>query len=39
MIQRQFNERIKQYKKNEMKEMVVQDKIEFRDPQSVSEFS
>jgi len=39
MIQRQFNERIKQYKKKEMREMVVQDKIEFRDPQSVSEFS
>ena len=39
MIQRQFKERIKQYKKKEMKEMTTQDQIEFKDPQSVSEFS
>ena len=39
MIARQFRERVKQYKKKEMKEMAVQDQIDFKDPQNVSEFT
>ena len=39
MIARQFRERVKQYKRKEMKNMITQDKIEFKDPQNVSEFT
>ena len=32
MIARQFRERVKAYKKKEMKDMAVRDQLEFKDP-------
>jgi hypothetical protein len=38
-IQKEFNDRLKKYKKQEQKKMPKQDALQFDDPQCVVEFS